>query len=77
MVTALGLKVLRIFLHSLAFEHLGAALHTEYLLRFIAIAEANGAYLLPLSAGVGLSWVYFGSILRELQEVTPGGVNNT
>lgn len=41
---ALGLRVLRIFLHSLAFEHLGAALHTEYLQRFIAIAEAHGKY---------------------------------
>jgi hypothetical protein len=39
---AFGLRVLRIFLHTLAFESLGPALHAQYLQRFIAIAEAHG-----------------------------------
>eukprot|EP01045_Picozoa_sp_COSAG04_P008058 COSAG04_NODE_438_length_14426_cov_10.589795_9_plen_853_part_00 len=38
----LGLRVLRIFLHTLAFEHVGAATHAEYVQRFLAIAEKHG-----------------------------------
>ena len=58
----LGLRVLRIFLHTLAFEHVGAATHAEYVQRFLAIAEKHGmgvgivAYLgggAPLVAYVG------------------------
>jgi hypothetical protein len=38
----LGLTVLRIFLHTLAFDHIGAAQHEQYLKRFIAIADSHG-----------------------------------
>ena len=39
---AYKLTVLRVFLHTLAFEHVGPALHQAYLKRFLAVAAAAG-----------------------------------
>jgi hypothetical protein len=38
----LGITVLRIFLHTLAFNHIGPAKHEQFLGRFIGIAESYG-----------------------------------
>ena len=40
--SALALPALRVFLHSLAFEAVGAEKHAEYLSRFLAVAQENG-----------------------------------
>ena len=39
---AYKITMLRVFLHTLAFNKIGAAKHADYLNRFIAIAASNG-----------------------------------
>lgn len=39
---ALGIPAIRVFLHTLAWEHVGPAAHANYLDRFLSIAESNG-----------------------------------